>query len=164
MPAALDDEQIHRLIRAALNQQCVAGDPVAARATLAVVTQPVEVADRAGFALLNLAGLAFRCQITAPTGRLLELPVLLTALDFEGSLQEVPAELAAATLVYAAAVAGGLRPAYQPLAEAHRPQLLAASWLTAVTAVRWASDITRTPPGGVLDTIFDELGPLTNAR
>ncbi len=154
-PADLD--KFPNIVRRALLVQSIDNDPEGACTIIAPLGQDRGRTAVASFIMLDLAGLAFRYQVRGDMTGFVELPSLLARLDLENNVREIPLDTATATFTYAAAVGGGVRPAHQPLIDAHRPHIFWASWLTVVTAVRWASDISFTMPVRLIDWMFDEF-------
>lgn len=152
----LQAEEVPPIVRQALEAQVQRGS----RAAAPILDQLREDSGAVALAvamMLDLAGLSLRRQVRTPRPRFFELPAILARLVSEGSIATGAIEVMTDMLTYAAAVAGGIRPALQPLLDRYfRVHVLDAAWLTLNTALRATADVTFTPEAALLRCILDD--------
>lgn len=148
--------ELRELVREALEVQVLEADPPRAAEVIERAAREYGIPDAAGL-VLDTAAVALR-RMVAETDEAYDAPDLLSRLALDGAVPEQDLELLMHTLAFAAATAGGIRPAVEALqAGLGDEQLIFGAWLAMLTVLKVVSITIETTEAQLVDDLSSVL-------
>lgn len=149
-------DEIKEVVREALEVQILEADPGKAAETIEQAARRHGIAEVAGL-LLDTASIALR-RMVLETDEAYDARELLERLSLDGAVPAEDLELLMHTLAFAAATAGGIRPAIEALQDGlGDQQLIFGAWLTVLTVLKVVSITIETTEAELVEELSSVL-------